>query len=197
MPYIDHPLPADFDIQPLAPPKRKPKFIPSGKPKGATALIGRDLKQQILMAAAAQGFDGAGQGQLQGFLQMCAARYPKAYLHVLAKLVPLQVQSEASASITSVHVHSIPSRTFLSSEDIARMSPRLEIEHEPQPVEETEAAPIEPEAPPHEQPSSEEARLKALEAELNSLSYEELKNRALQCGLDPNLLGSSSNTNGY
>ena len=168
--HDDLSIPEDFIVEPINTPRKKPRFIPPPKQKGMKDLFGRDLKRQILEAAASQGFNGAGQGGLQGFLQMCASRYPKAYLHVLAKLVPQQLQAEvASSSISNVHVHSIPAGCFLSPQDIERMrAGSFPFEHVP---EASPSPPMRLNAPePAEQPVDEDARLKVLEDELNSLS---------------------------
>lgn len=125
----DRPLPTDFAVPAIAPPKRKPKFIPN-KPKYAVAKITRGLKQGILDGAAAHGFDGEGQGELEGYFQMCAAKYPKHYLALIGKIVPLTIDSNATGNvITAVNIVSIPSGNFLSQEDIERVRATRQIEH--------------------------------------------------------------------
>ena len=141
MPFPDRPLPADFEIAAIAPPKRKPKFMPS-KPKGATDLIGRDLKHRILNGAAEHGYDGEGAGGLDGYLRMCAERYPKAYLHLVGKLVPLQVDNKHSgAVIGAVNVISVPTDRYLSHEDIERLRAAPQLDHEPRQPNVIEIAP--------------------------------------------------------
>src|SRR6476646_4670678 len=102
----DIPIPADFEVSAIATPRRKPKFMPPGKPKGAVAKVTRDVKQGILNGAISHGFDGEGLGGLDGYFAMCAARYPKHYMSLLGKLMPIQLHNEGltGTSIGTVNV---------------------------------------------------------------------------------------------
>src|SRR4051794_38955470 len=92
MPFTDRPLPDDFEVSSIAPRKPGKRLFgpdnPGIKPKGAVAKITRDLKAGILSGAAMHGADGEGLGGLEGYLQMCASKYPKHYMHLLGKLLP-------------------------------------------------------------------------------------------------------------
>jgi hypothetical protein len=84
--------------------------------------ITRDLKNGLLDAAIAHGSDGEGAGGLQGYLLMCATRYPRSYMQLLGKLLPFNVAASVnSATINTVRIVSIPSGHFLSADQIARV----------------------------------------------------------------------------
>jgi hypothetical protein len=118
MPYVDHPLPADLELPAINP---KPKSLPPRKKKGAIAKISRDVKAGILNGAIACGYDGAGEGGLDGFFLMCAQRHPKAYLALLGKFVPLQVSADVPGqTIGSINIVSVPRNHFLSGEMIEK-----------------------------------------------------------------------------
>jgi hypothetical protein len=121
MPYgHGQPFPKDCVIEPIAP--RKPKPKPPIKQKGAIDKLHRDVKKGILNAAIACGYDGEGEGGLDGFFLMCAQKHTRAFLHLVGKLVPLQVQNEISgAMISAVNVISVPHDHYLSAEDIAAL----------------------------------------------------------------------------
>jgi hypothetical protein len=181
MPYVDRPLPDDFEVPAIAP-RKKHLFGPDrpspGKPKGVVAKITRNLKEGIINGAAEHGFDGEGKGGLDGYLQMCATKYPKHYMLLLARLLPHVIKGDGvgNVAVGSITITTVPSGFHLTGEHIARMSPRLEIEHEPQPEPqpqpeqvddrldtEAEPAPIEPE--PEPETYMERLRREALEAE--------------------------------
>ena len=188
MPFVDHEMPADLDLQPIATKKRVngklfgPDNPPPGGVKGRSPKITRELKEGIIDGAADHGYDGEGLGGLAGYLRYCAERCPKAYLQLLGRLLPLQVNGSGSAGhhISTVNIVAIPSGEFLTSEAIEKarshsFDPQSLIERtsqlEPAP------APVEPEFVPR---SPIEARM--LE-ELSALSREELLQRAKQAGL--------------
>ena len=89
MPFTDRPLPDDFQVSSIAPRKPGKRLFgpdnPGGKPKGTVAKITRDLKEGILQSAIAHGANGGGENGLQGYLQMCATKYPKHYMHLLGQ----------------------------------------------------------------------------------------------------------------
>lgn len=166
MPYIDHPLPEVFHVEPIVPLKRKK---PPGKPKGAVAKITRDLKEGIIDAAVIVGSDGNGTGGLTGFLVDLAMHHKRAYASLLVKILPLQVSGSgvSGGHIGTVNVVSIPSGTYLSHDEIERLRDGQlpAIEHLPQP--------IVPEPVPELEPA---ARLAALEAWLaDNLPEDKLK----------------------
>jgi hypothetical protein len=192
MPVEDRPLPDDFNVQPIVPHKAKPK--PPRKLPGAVAKVTRSLKEGILNGAALCGYDGAGLGGVDGFLLMCAQRHPKHYMQLLGKLVPHTLHADVKgATISSVRIISVPAGHFLKEEDLARLrSPSSRLAFEPPP--EITAVPAENASaavetfPMIEAQSPAEARLLA---ELDGLTDAQLMERAIQCGLDPNLLNSS------
>ena len=177
MPYEDHPLPAAFHVEPIVPLKHG-RGNPPRKQKGAVAKITRDVKQGILEGAIAFGSDGEGTGGLTGYFEMCAAKFPKAYMHLLGKLMPIQLHGEglSGPSITSVNIISVPTDNYLSAEDMARLRGQTQtIEHVP-PSEPLK--PIEPIEPPPP------VTIENLKAELRSMGHERLLElaRALNVG---------------
>jgi hypothetical protein len=129
-----------------------------GRPKGSINKATRDLKNGILTAAENLGRDGHGERGLVGFLEYLGLYHTKAFAHLLGKLLPFNLNATSvSTSASAVNIISVPVDHYLSAEDIAKMSPRLEIEHELQPEPESvegpvaiamEAEPVEPEPEP-------------------------------------------------
>lgn len=128
MPWDSIELPADFN-----PPRIGPNRIPPGpKQPGTINRITRDLKRGIVDAAAAYGSDGNGAGGLTGYLFHLADKHPKAFASLLGKLLPLQVNSQINSVVGQINIVSVPADTFLTQEDVNRMSPAAPtIEHEP------------------------------------------------------------------
>jgi hypothetical protein len=164
MPYVDHPLPEDFYVSVIAPPKHKVKYDPPTKQKGAVAKLTRDVKAGILNGAIAHGADGEGLGGLDGYFFMCASKYPKHYMHLLGKLMPMQVQGDGVVRPgVTLNIVSIPHDNYLSLEDIERLkSPGAVIE---QPLQ--QAA---PELAPTEAPIEETAPQMSEEQELQLIN---------------------------
>lgn len=182
MPFTDRPLPEVFQVTPIVPLKHG-RGNPPRKKKGAVAKLTRDVKAGILEGAIAHGSDGEGLGGLTGYFEMCAAKYPKVYMHLLGKLMPVQLHAEGlpGPSITSVSIISVPTNTYLSVADMQRLQDGAmpTIEHVPQ---EITSEPV-----PEHVPEPASDRLAVLEAELNGLTYDELLARARQCGLVANV----------
>lgn len=157
MPFTDRPLPDDFEVPPIAPRKPGKRLFgpdnPGVKPKGAIAKITKDLKEGILQGAIAHGANGGGENGLQGYLQMCATKYPKHYMHLLGKLLPHVIKGDGASSVavSQITIVTVPRGEHLSSESIANKEPS-QIEHEPQsePIGKTEQIEVEIEAPPAE-----------------------------------------------
>jgi hypothetical protein len=171
-------MPADFQIESLRPPKRNlPPGAGPGRPAGGVNRITKDLKRGIIDAAVELGSDGCGTDGLQGYLRMCAQKYPKHYLALLGKLLPMQLNTDGLGSVNvSFNVTSVPSGSFLTAESLERFSPEWPLlDHEPQHVEQHEQQGPDQRIEPIEPRSPEEARLLA---ELSNLSVEELMRRA-------------------
>ena len=140
MTFIDRPLPETLVLPRIAE-KPRDRRLDNLRPrlKGGANKITRDVKEGILEGAIAFGSDGTGAGGLTGYFTMCAAKYPKAYMHLLGKLVPMNLTSDGTVGnhIASVNIISVPTNTFLSPDDMAKVRDRkpLQIEHMPAPVE--------------------------------------------------------------
>ena len=139
MPYVDRPLPEGLKLPKLREPtpaekKRNANLIHNGRIPGVVNKLSRDVKAGIINGAIAHGYDGAGEGGLDGFFRMCCERFPKNYMHLISKLVPLQVNSNVTgATINAVNIVSIPTGNYLSQEDIDRITGPRQIEHEQTP----------------------------------------------------------------
>ena len=122
MPYVDRPLPANFEVIPLAP--RKPRK-PPGKPKGAVTRITKDLKVGIIEAAVNIGRDGNGTDGLIGFLEDTALHHRKAFCSLLVKLLPMNLAANVTGpTINSIQILSVPTDTHLTSAIEAYLSDR-------------------------------------------------------------------------
>ena len=93
-----------------------------GRRKGSTDKITRDLKEGIIEGAVQAGFDGEGLGGLVGYCKWLAMFHPKAYAHLLVKLLPYNLHATASGqSISTMNIVSVESGKFLSRDEIARL----------------------------------------------------------------------------
>src|SRR5580765_2762056 len=107
-------LPADLELPVLQPRVvRKPHGFSSenqpfgkrGRKKGSISKITSDIKQGVLRGAHNCGYDGQGLGGVDGFLLACAQRYPKSYLQLLGRMLPMTMTPEASGpTITAVNI---------------------------------------------------------------------------------------------
>ena len=143
-----------------------------GRGKGTRNKIPYDLKRDLVEAAAEVGFDGEGTQGLRGYLKFLAVRHPKAFSHMLGKVLPLQITSDApiGSQTLSVNIISVPTDTYLSAEDMARMrgEPMRTVEHVP---------PSEPIVPKEIEAPSQRDEAKLIAA-LESLSVETLERLA-------------------
>ncbi len=85
-----------------------------GRKRGIPNRTTSVLKTAILKAAEAVGSDGNGRDGLVGYLQMIAEKHPKEMVHLLSRILPLQVSADPDMPATVV---------FRSAADV-----RLEIE---------------------------------------------------------------------
>jgi len=73
---------------------------PTGKPKGATNHVNRELKLAILVAAELVGDKlPGGAGGLVGYLQHLARSNESAFATLLGKVLPLQVSGEEGGPV--------------------------------------------------------------------------------------------------
>jgi len=75
-----------------------------------------DLKALIIDAAAAIGFDGNGRDGILGYLKFAASSYPKQYMALLSKIIPLQIDSKSSITVIEhVNIVSVPPDRYMPS----------------------------------------------------------------------------------
>jgi hypothetical protein len=73
-----------------------------------------NLKQLILDAAAEIGLDGTGREGLLGYLKYAATAFPKNYLGLLSKVMPLQIDSRSTVNVIEhVNIVSVPSDRYM------------------------------------------------------------------------------------
>jgi hypothetical protein len=96
-----------------------------GRAKGVHNKLTRDIKEGILDGAVAHGLDGKGKGGLQGYLTMCAAKYPKNYMYLLAKLLPFVVRNtvDATLRVQKVNVVPVQSDRYVTAEQMLALAP--------------------------------------------------------------------------
>ena len=73
--------------------RRDLQAIKPHRPKGTVHVITRDLRRGIVDAAVNLGRDGRGGGGLTGYLEFLGRKHPKAFSSLLARVLPLQVDS--------------------------------------------------------------------------------------------------------
>ena len=173
MTFVDRPLPAGLLLPAIAPPRRKPKFIPPPKQKGTLAKVTKDVKNGILGGAIAHGFDGSGLGGLEGYFQMCASLYPRDYLDLLAKLLPFQNNNNGGDGVVRpgvmLNIVSIPTGEFLSAEDCEKMrAPGLQVDQTP--IKQVKLEHYAEPAPEIEPQAAENQRLLELSASIKDLA---------------------------
>jgi hypothetical protein len=151
-------IPKSFELAPIATPnlmrmvgkKRTRSNLPPGSRgsrKGIGNLVPRDLKNSILAAAEALGFDGAGLHGVDGYLQHIARFYPKTFCYLLGKVLPLTVNAtDTRQSLTRVEIISVPSGARVDADGEVRMreTPDQALQFEPTPPEAFDELMIEP-----------------------------------------------------
>ena len=85
--------------------------------------ITQDLKQGIVGAAAEVGYDGKGTGGLQGYLKYLAEDYPKQFVGLLGRVIPLQINASPGAFIGAVNIVGVPPDRYLSAEQVKALQP--------------------------------------------------------------------------
>lgn len=117
--------------------KRKPVTLPERPAKPAHRFqpgnqlatnrgpnkITSDLKQGIVGAAAEVGYDGKGEGGLQGYLKFLAEDYPKQFTSLLGRVIPLQINASPGAFIGAVNIVGVPNDRYLTAEQIKALRP--------------------------------------------------------------------------
>lgn len=101
---------------------------PSGRPVGSGNKIQRDLKLGLIHGAEKHGSDGNGLGGLFGYLEMCAATYPKQYMTLLGRLLPLQITA-TGAHLTMTReeiVDYFQQRGLVSIPSVSTGAPQIE-----------------------------------------------------------------------
>lgn len=114
---------------PVSLPERPPKSTHRFQ-KGNRAAAGKgpnkltqDIKQGIVAAAAAIGYDGNGLGGLQGYCEMLAEDYPKQFAGLLGRVIPLQINAQPGMFIGQVNLVGVPSDRYLTAEQIKALQP--------------------------------------------------------------------------
>lgn len=130
------PLPEKFELPAIhSRPKRHLPPPGKGRLKGSVNRVSKDLKQGLIDAAASLGEDGNGTNGLPGYLRYVGRNHPKAFCHLLGKMIPLQVAADINqTTIGEIRIVSIPAGSYLSQEGADRLAaPGLQLEHDPQP----------------------------------------------------------------
>ena len=78
--------------------------INAGRSMGKQNKLTRDLKEGIIDAAVASGYDGKGKDGLAGYLKMLADKYPKQYTSLLGRMLPLQISGNLNTFIGAVNI---------------------------------------------------------------------------------------------
>ena len=86
--------------------------INAGRSMGKQNKLTRDLKEGIIDAAVASGYDGKGKDGLAGYLKMLADKYPKQYTSLLGRMLPLQISGNLNTFIGAVNISSGAGRPF-------------------------------------------------------------------------------------
>lgn len=80
--------------------KGQTKAPGSGRKPGQKSRVTILLQETILLAAANVGADGKGKGELLGYLESAARRYPKQYLGLIAKVMPTKFEGTVNKNHT-------------------------------------------------------------------------------------------------
>lgn len=104
----------------------QPRRAGSGRRPGQTTRSTRILKDAMLMAAEINGSDGKGKDGLQGYLTMCAHKYPRQYMLLLARLIPLDVKGlgQGNNYVGNVNIVAVPHDRYLTAEQVRKLTPQ-------------------------------------------------------------------------
>jgi hypothetical protein len=80
--------------------KGKPRPAGAGRRVGSTNRVPTMLKDAILTAATLEGSDTKGYGGLVGFLRQASRTEPAAFLTLMGKVLPLQINAKVQAEMT-------------------------------------------------------------------------------------------------
>jgi hypothetical protein len=85
-----------------------------------------DLRLLILDAAAQIGLDGSGKEGLLGYLKFTATAFPKQYMALLSKVMPLQIDSRSTVNVIEhVNIVSVPSDRYMPPKVIEHSAPAI------------------------------------------------------------------------
>jgi len=102
----DKPTPIQVNLQPLNLTAELQKVQLS---RSLSKDENADLQVLILDAAAALGMDGQGRDGLFGYLKFAASTYPKQYMALLSKVLPMQIESKSTMHVIEhVNIVSVP-----------------------------------------------------------------------------------------
>jgi hypothetical protein len=77
----------------------------------------------MIESAVEHGRDGIGTDGLKGFCAYLLKEDLKAYCSILGRMIPLQIGGDLQIGITSVNIVSVRVNSFLSAEQIGKLSP--------------------------------------------------------------------------
>jgi hypothetical protein len=70
-----------------------------GRPPGSSNKVTRILKEALIVAACEEGRDGAGEGELVGFLRRLANEDIRSFAALLGRVIPLQVENKGDMRV--------------------------------------------------------------------------------------------------
>jgi hypothetical protein len=97
---------------------------PRGRPKGATNLLTRNLREAIRGGCEDCGFDGKGAGGLRGYMKRLAIKDPKTMGTLVRSIIPMEVKVEekkVQVSLTLDEVKAELARLGLPTTEIYKL----------------------------------------------------------------------------
>lgn len=86
-------------------PFKKGRVKTGGRKPGVQNKTTRVLRDAILDAAAVVGENGKGRNGLLGYLVRLARKHPQSYVHLIAKVLPMQVTGEGGGPLRMITVN--------------------------------------------------------------------------------------------